>query len=304
MSLPAIHSDISRNTKLFWRIPDIKRIRPIIWTAGTMSIVLLLSTFNLAYASNPPDDDIKIAIGGYTLSRYDSTMALTEQITGAGVSISPEDTLGLAIEQTVLRLEGHYRFNKHGTMTFSWYSIDTSGTKVVEEEFDWVDEDGNDITIPVGAYVDSSHKYDIYKIGYLWSFYNSNKVELAAGAGLHITRLKIDLTASTTSSGASAENVETTLPLPVFSFGLKYKISPKINWYIKSAFFAISLDDWEGSFTDSNLGLEYKVRNNFGVGIGLGSNALRLTEETTDYTFTYDNRISGVSFYVIGEFAK
>lgn len=176
-------------------------------------VTLLVASINPVHAEDVVSDKFKIALGGYTLVRYDSTMSLTDPELGAGISISPEDTLGLETTQTVLRLTGHYRFTKKHALTYSWYSISTDGNKSVEEEFEWLDENGDTITIPVGARVDTSLDYDIYRVGYLWSFHHTEKVEMSAGAGLHLTRVAIGLRAETTSSGVDTQDVSTTVPL-------------------------------------------------------------------------------------------
>jgi len=216
---------------------DTNKIRYVLF-AG----ISLFAMVGLAQAEEPLPDKFRFAIGGYALARFDSTISLTEPNLGAGITISPQETLGLDIQNQVLRIEGHYRFNKKHALTYSWYSINSEGNKSIEEEFEWVGEDGTTITIPIGAQVISNLDYDIFKVGYLWSFYHSDKVELGAGAGLHITRLGLGLQASTTSGSISTENVDTTVPLPVFSLVLKYNVTPKFHWYLKAEAFALKFD--------------------------------------------------------------
>lgn len=261
-------------------------------------VTMLLATTNLAYAEEAVSDKFKIALGGYTLVRYDSTMSLTDPNLGAGISISPEDTLGLETTQTVLRLTGHYRFTKKHALTYSWYSISTDGNKSVEEEFEWLDENGDTITIPVGARVDTSLDYDIYRVGYLWSFHHTEKVEMSAGAGLHLTRIAVGLQAETTSSGVDTQDVSTTVPLPVVSFNLSYNVTPKFSWGLRAEAFALKFEEWDGIYTDSSLSMEYRAFKNVGLGIGLNSNSLKVTEDTSEYKFVFDNRISGILIYV------
>jgi hypothetical protein len=247
-------------------------------------------------------DDFRIAIGGYALTRFDSAMSLTDRNVGAGVSIVPEDTLGWNTEQTVLRLDGYYRFTNEHAITISWYRINANGNKILTEDIEWTDQDGNAITIPTGASVSSSFGYNIYKIGYLWSFYHTDKVELSVGAGFHVTRLDVNLTANTTSSGEDPNDVKTTVPLPVVSVALNYHITPRLNWYMSSQFFSMSYDTWNGVYTDSELGMEYRFTKHLGVGVGFGSNALKVNEETDEYKFSYENRITGVLVYLAGYF--
>jgi len=267
-----------------------------------ISIILFSGLINQVHGQEYDYSKNKISIGGYMLAGYDAAMSLTEPDSGLGVSINPEDTLGLRTDQTVWRLDGRHRFNKKHSITYSWYSISSQGNKMLDEEFDWQDENGDMITIPAGANVDTSIDYDIFKIGYLWSFYNTDKVELSVGGGLHVTMVDIQLDADTTSSGISASDTDTTLPLPVFSFGLAYHVTPKFYWYLKSEIFALKLSDQEGTYTDSTFGLEYKAFKHFGFGAGLGSNSLRLRDEDSVYKLSFDNRITGILFYVSSYF--
>ncbi|WP_455207195.1 hypothetical protein [Kaarinaea lacus] len=247
-------------------------------------------------------DKFRIAIGGYSVPRSESEISLSEPEFGAGVSLSPEKTLGLNTEQTVVRLDGHYRFNQKHALTYSWFRITSDGTKSIEEDINWIDENGNPITIPVGASVNTVLEYDVYKVGYLWSFYHNDVVELAAGVGLHITKIAVGLTAETTTTGIDASDVSVTVPLPVLSFGLIYKVTPKFGWFVKSEIFAIEFNNWEGSYTDGSAGVEYRMWKQIGLGLGIGTNSLKIVETTDDYRFSFANRITGLSIYVAGYF--
>lgn len=267
-----------------------------------LSVIMLVATANFAYAEEAVPDKFKIALGGYSVFRYDSTISLTEPKIGAGISISPEDTLGLKGTQTVLRLTGHYRFSRKHALTYSWYSISADGNKLLEEEFDWLDENGDTITIPVGASVETSLDYDIYKVGYLWSFHHTDKVELSAGAGLHLTRIAIGMRAETASSPLSTRDVSTTVPLPVFSFNLVYNITPKFSWDLRAEVFSLKFEEWDGVYTDISLSMEYRAFKSVGLGVGLNTNSLNVTEDTSEHKFAYDNRISGLMVYAAAYF--
>lgn len=267
-----------------------------------LAIYTLLFCSTIASAEEKPIDNFRVSLGGYIITTYESTVSLTEPNLGAGISISPEDTLGLDTRQTVFRLDGYYRFNKSHGLTYSWFQISSNGSKTLDEEFEWTDRDGNTITIPVGAQIDSVLRYDIYKLGYLWSFYHSKKVELSVGAGLHITKLGLDINASTTSSGLDATDVKVTAPLPVLSLALTYNVTPKFSWYLKSELFSLSFDEYDGTYTDGSAGLEYRIWKNVGLGLGVSSNSLDLTQTTGDYKLKYSNRITGIQAYLAAYF--
>ena len=58
-------------------------------------IAMLFSGFSIAHAEDNVPDKFNISIGAYSVFRTDATISLTEPGLGAGISISPEDTLGL-----------------------------------------------------------------------------------------------------------------------------------------------------------------------------------------------------------------
>jgi len=248
------------------------------------------------------DERFTLAVGAYDVFRYDSTALLTSRDFGAGLALSPEDVLGLDSRQTVLRVEGTWKIRPTHALTFSWFDITTANNLTIETEFSWVDDDGNVITVPIGASVASRLDYDILKLGYLWSFYTSEKVTLSAGAGLHMTDVRLALEAETTGSDLSTSTGQTSVPLPVVSFALGYAVTPKFNWYLKAEVFALSFDDWSGSYNDALLGVEYRLWRNLGVGAALSSNSLRVLEEKAETRFEFNNRISGVLFFLRGHF--
>ncbi len=288
--LPALHSLPVKNSYSL----------PVRWLF-LLAAMFFVAT-NIAHAENSVPDKFNISLGAYSVFRTDATMSLTEPGLGAGISISPEDTLGIDSEQTVLRLTGYYRFTKEHALNYSWYRITSRGNKTLEKKFEWLDKNGDLITIPVGAKVDSSLDYNIFKVGYLWSFHHSDKVEIAVGGGLHITSIAFGLNTDSTGSSAEAQDVSLTVPLPVVSFALNYAVTPKFHWMIKGEAFALKFEDWNGIYTDMTLAMEYRTFKNVGLGIGLGSNSLKVTEDTSDHEFTFNNQITGVLIYAAAYF--
>jgi len=271
-------------------------------TTAILALCLAFFAPNPIYASDKNPKKYRISVGGYSLMRSDLSLSLTEPSIGVGVSINPEDTLGLATEQTVFRLSGHYRYSKQHRLTYSWYRISSKGKKLVEKEFEWVDGDGNSIIIPVGAQATTILNYNVFKVGYLWSFHTSDKVELATGIGLHTTFLKVGLQAEATGAEIDVRDVSVNIPLPVLSFNINYKITPNISWYYKTEIFYLAFKDWQGDYSDNSLGMEFFVSKNVGLGVGIGRSTLKISENNTEYKFSFENQITGINLYVSANF--
>jgi hypothetical protein len=263
-----------------------------------MSLVMLGT--NTAMAQE--DDKFEIAAGAYSVLRYESAVSLTETNLGAGISISPRDTLGLDGEQTVFRLDGLYRLNSKHALTFSWFRINADASKTLADDIEWVDENGDTVIIPTGTSVGSSLGYDIYKLGYLWSFYRSDKVELAAGAGLHLAEVRVGMSVDSAVIGSELRTARSNLPMPVLSFVLDYSITPRFDWFLKTQLFALDLGEWRGVYSDIELGMKYQLFEHVGIGVGIGSNGLDVVREDDDTRFEFENRVSGLHFFVSANF--
>lgn len=270
--------------------------------AGDAVLVASFAVLGSYPAMAQEDGKFEISAGGYSVFRYESAVSLTETNLGAGISISPRDTLGLDGEQTVFRLDGRFRFNSNHAMTFSWFRINADASKTLADDIEWVDENGDTVLIPTGTSVNSSLGYDIYKLGYLWSFYRSDKVELAAGAGLHMADVRVGLNVDSAVIGSGLRTAKSNLPMPVLSFMLDYSVTPKFNWYFRSQLFAIDLGEWRGVYSDIDLGMKYQLFENIGVGAGIGSNGLDVVHEEDDTRFEFENRVTGLHFFVSANF--
>ena len=142
---------------------------------------------------------------------------------GLGLSINPQDILRVDLEGSAVRLDGSYQFNEEDGMRVSWYKITSSGSNTASKDFTWVDDNGDEITIGAGSETASKLSFEIFDVSYVWTFYNSDKVELFGIMGLHITRVGIELDVINTASGVpptySEERVAGTVPLPTLGLG-------------------------------------------------------------------------------------
>jgi hypothetical protein len=294
-------------TSAFWYIPVIG-MAVSMWLFGTGVALGATESDGFSVRSEglipvePKPDDLsdrfKFAIGSYLVSDFNSTVSYTDTDLGAGVGINPSQALGLDFEQSVLRIQGYYRFNKAQALTYSWYSINSTGSKTLDEQIEW-----GDVTIPIGANVQSEFDYDIYKLGYLWTFYHNNKVNLSIGAGLHVTRFKVGLNASATNPpGSSVQDVDFTAPLPVVSLDLGYNITPKWKLGLLTQMFAMSMNEWQGSYRYTTLTVEYRAWEHVALGVGLDGNSLNVKRTSGSEEFKLNQDIAGGMVYIAAYF--
>jgi len=145
-----MHNNLTRGKRM-----GIKNIKPVLF-----AVIAFFAMMDLARAEATQSDKFKLSIGSFALSRYDSNISMTNPDLGAGISISPQDTLGIDIESSVLRIEGYYRIRPTTPSSTAGTALTPKVIKHMDRFIEWVDEDGNAIVIPVGAQVTSRLETD------------------------------------------------------------------------------------------------------------------------------------------------
>jgi len=135
----------------------------------------------------------------------------------ASVSLDAEDLLGLDARTTSFKVDGYWRFMKRRRhrLDFSWFSIRRSGDNTVgiSESIPI-----GDITIEPSARVQTELNIDIYQVGYSYSFFQDDRLDLAVGVGAFVLPIDFSLQVDNPGAGPLVSEAESiTAPLPVFN---------------------------------------------------------------------------------------
>ena len=197
-----------------------------------------------------------------------------------GTGFSFVDDLGGDDSLTIPRLDGYYRFNPAHRVEFGTFRIERDGRNLLTVDLNIGDE-----TYSIGDTVISSIKYELLKIGYAYSLYHSQAVELSVTAGLHVTNYEFDYELI---DGTSAGSSEASGPLPMFGIRVSYAIDPRWSIHYLSELLFVEAGDTEGSFQNYELDIRYKLNENFMLGAGLTRFSIDVTTKDSDW----DGRIA------------
>jgi hypothetical protein len=122
---------------------------------------------------------------GVFLAGLDSSIRIGS---GIGVDIDVEEALGLDSTNTVFRTGALWRFtsNRRHRLDLSWFSFRRNGDRTILEDIPIEDDDGNTIIIETGTSVETFFNLDIYQLAYSYSFFQDERIDLAAGIGLYV----------------------------------------------------------------------------------------------------------------------
>ncbi|OQX59774.1 MAG: hypothetical protein B5M52_02395 [Helicobacteraceae bacterium 4484_230] len=238
---------------------------------GRLVSVLFLLTAALHAGSA---DRVKIDVGGMFATSFETDMQLSKKGFPIGGKINTKDQLGMDSDTASFRIGGHYRFSdSHGTEC-SYYGVRSDSHKTVDRELEW-----NGDLIEARAMVDSYLDMDVFKINYAYSFYHSDRVELALGAGLHITSIRLGLTAQGKINGVEKQNTSesssVTAPLPIVGFGGEYAIIPeRLFARYQANYFYLAPSDYKGALISNTMALEYGLMGHVRAGFGFDSDVI------------------------------
>jgi hypothetical protein len=258
-------------------------------------LVIAMSAFSLAYAEEGdeerrPYDRWKIRGGAFFVLDAESEVRLDQRNGILGTSIDFDRDLAMDTSNTVPRIDGYYRFNKHHRINLGWYDFDRRGTKVIDREIRF-----GDASFPINAPIDSFFDIQSFQVSYQYSFYNVDKVELGVSLGVHFTDVDIGLS---TEVGNTEESADTLAPLAMLGAHLRYSITPRFDVLGQWKFFALDIGDYKGYWTDNSLLLEHRTFKH--VGFGGGVNAFNFDLEAKDDKFlgSFDLRMLGIFLYL------
>ncbi|MFV1985431.1 MAG: hypothetical protein ACC657_17920 [Thiohalomonadales bacterium] len=250
-----------------------------------------ISTAKADESSSKIHDQFKIGFGAFLITNSETTLRIDSKDVPAGVYINLERQLGVQSDDVVGRVEGYYRFNSHHRLDYGYYPVNRSGTRAISTEIP------TNPPIAAGTVVSTTFDTATYKLGYTYSFYNNEKVELGLSAGLHITSFDLSLVATGGSSGASS-SADVTAPLPVVGVLLTYNITP--DWLVIYNYqaFLLQIEGNKGSLTDTNLSIEYRGFKNVAFGLAVNRVNLNLDFDGENYLGTVNNEIGGFTTYM------
>lgn len=220
------------------------------------------------------------ASAGVFLSALDSSVRIGS---GLGVDIDVEEALGLDSTNTVFRADALWRFteNRRHRLDLIWFAFRRDGNRQILEDIPIEDDDGNVITIPTGTTVDNFFDLDIYQLNYSYSFFQDDRIDLAAGIGVYVMPINFGIKVS----GLVEEEAEEkfTAPLPVLSLRMDVALAPQ--WFIRSGaqVFYLEYDDFVGSILQFRTALEYNPWEHVGIGLGFDTFGFRLEADGEDW---------------------
>ena len=227
-----------------------------------------LGASSTAFAEEEPNlltDPFRIAVGTYIISTEPTVQLNGETVRGDRVNF--ENVLGGG-DATRVRLDADWRFGdtqRHKIRAIA-FSMSRDRTKTIDEEIEWGGE-----TYPVDAELKAELKFTVVELAYEYAFLRRDTYEVGGTFGLHYTSFDTSLEAKRTSTGQTLDlsnEASVEAPLPVIGLRGLWKLPRDFYVDAQAQFFALSIDEYDGSIQDYRLMLTWQPKTWLGLGVG------------------------------------
>ncbi len=224
-----------------------------------------------ARAADELDMQAELSPFSLRLGVYDMNLSTEVRVDGRGGIIGTrldfEDDLNLDDNKDTFNAALRWRFKERHFLELEYFRLDRSGFRRLDGEIRF----GDDV-FPIGADIRSSFTTEVTRLGYSYRIVRNQSWGLAAGAGLHITRLRAALTEVSFDNinvpVGNAEIAKVTAPLPVVGIGGARRLGTKWALLARAQVFSANFDDIDGTIKHGALYFEHDTFDNFGFGFG------------------------------------
>jgi hypothetical protein len=271
--------------------------------AGTWALLGTLGLCPLAaFADDAPNlltNPFHLALGTYIVDT-DTEVSLNGS-SNEGTRVDWENTFGSG-DVTRFRFDGQWRFADRHKARFMWFDTSRYSSRTLEEEIDWGDE-----TFPVNARTRAEFSFSVYELAYEYAFLHRENYEVSGSFGLHYTDLELTLSAKAETSGGTLqrdikESGDVGAPLPVI--GLRGLWALPYDFWVdaQAQYFALSIDEYDGSLTDLRLMVTWQPKTWLGIGIGYNQFTVDVDVEKNSFDGSLDWTYEGPMIFYSASF--
>jgi hypothetical protein len=190
-----------------------------------------------------------------------------------------------------------FNFGKRWNLRFDYFGYHDDNKTTADFSFDF-----DDVTIPVGAQVDSSFDLDLYVLNLAYNLIHSERARFGVGIGFHIADFDAKISGKITVAGSEVDlgegQEDFVAPLPnLYAYGA-YAFTEGFIVRYGGGWMSMSYGDFDGSLYFANAALEYWPFQYVGLGLGYRYLKVDVDYDPGNKTEHYDIKLPGPLFYL------
>lgn len=242
------------------------------------------------YAS-PTDDRVRVTLGAMHVSS--STNLRVDSSTGIqGTPLSGENDFGLDPSDYEPKFQVMLRGGERNRLWLDYFTLDRSGSLLVAQPIIF-----RNVVIQTGEPLQSELDLRLLTLTYGYSFWHSEKVELAATLG--ISAVQLQATAKVTTDAVHLDQTEDEAgPFATPGIAATWAVSKRFYFDGRVQYLSLHVQNLDGSLGMGELDAMYRFRPNVSFGLGYTEVKAHLASVKTDDSGLFDFNTKGPQFFV------
>lgn len=247
----------------------------------------------VAFANDQPwPSDIRIT--GY-LTDFGSELRVNDVDDLRGSDVDLEDELDLDNTLEELRVDLRWRFKPRHLLDFAYYDISRKGERMIDRSITIGDE-----TYVLGTDLDSELEFKVYKLGYAYSFVQSDSHDATVSIGVHLMDIGFSVRGDVLGVPVNRHTSNLSIPLPVLGAQYSRRLGEHFTINFDAELFSLEYNRVRGSLADLNISLDWDFTERFGATIGYNLVDMNIKSDDSDLRgklqYKYDAITLGVRF--------
>jgi hypothetical protein len=195
----------------------------------------------------------------------DTTVSVAGPNGLVGTKIDLESDLDLSDRKTLPAFLAGARIGERWSLIGEYYGLDRSGSASTSRDIDF-----DDVTYSAGGTLSSGFDTKVYRAAVGYSFIKSDKAELGASVGLHVTQFKLSISGQGHVGAAAVQSElrkrDALAPLPTLGLFGAYQIAPRLVISGRVDYLSLKVGDYDGRLVNTEARLSYRLLKNVGIG--------------------------------------
>ena len=257
--------------------------------------VLVLASFAvLAHADDylsPTEERMRLSLG--VIRTSSQTDLQIDSSTGlAGTPISAENQLGLDTSDYEPKFQAMVRVQERHRLRFDYFQLNRNGSTTITDPIIF-----RDVELQPGDPANSTLNLSTFSITYEYSFFHTEKYEVAATLGVTETDISARVRVSTLTRHVD-QSEDQAGPFPTGGLDATFVLSKRFYLDGRAEYMHLSYDNLSGSLGYGEFDVLYRLRPN--ISFALGYNFVRANLESTQASQGgyFDFNSKGPEFFV------
>ena len=242
------------------------------------------------YAS-PTDDRVRVTLGAMHVSS--ATTLRVDSSTGVqGTPVTGEDQFGLDPSDFEPKFQVMVRGGERNRVWLDYFTLDRTGSAAIAEPIVF-----RDVVLQPGDPLQSELDLRLLTLTYGYSFWHSEKVELAATLG--VSAVQIDAIAKVQTDAVHLNQTEDEAgPFATPGIAATWAVSKRFYFDGRVQYLSLHVKDLDGSLGMAELDALYRFHPNVSFGLGYTQVKVHLASVKTNDSGLFDFNTKGPEFFV------